>query len=285
MKLFKIIRQKILRNNFKILFSELISSRFHKIQPNYLNLKINNNCPLGKTGDELFLLFDNIITPKILLRGYWDIFVINFIKENTKKNKNYFFFDVGAHIGLITRQTANLNIQIKKFFCFEPLKLHFNLLKKNCSFIKKINFYNYAIGVKKEKKKIYINKLNSGNSSLIKKNNSEYQHTLVFEANATLKKIINKNHIKKNIIYKSDTEGYDEMIFLSLEENILKKIDIAILEISNFNFLSKNLNKFMIRVKNFNLIKDEQGIKLNLKTLKDKLLLKEGFNLMLCKNL
>ena len=75
------------------------------------------------------------------------------------------------------------------------------------------------------------------------------------------------------------------MIFLSLEENILKKIDIAILEISNFNFLSKNLNKFMIRIKNFNLIKDEQGIKLNLKTLKDKLLLKEGFNLMLCKNL
>ena len=59
------------------------------------------------------------------------------------------------------------------------------------------------------------------------------------------------------------------MIFLSLEENILKKIDIAILEISNFNFLSKNLNKFMIRIKNFNLIKDEQGIKLNLKTLKD----------------
>ena len=43
--------------------------------------------------------------------------------------------------------------------------------------------------------------------------------------------------------------------------------------------------KFMIRVKNFNLIKDEQGIKLNLKTLKDKLLLKEGFNLMLYKNL
>lgn len=108
---------------------------------------------------------------------------------------------------------------------------------------------------------------------------------MVLEANTALKKIIKSNYIKKNIIYKSDTEGYDEMIFLSLEENIIKKIDIAILEISNFNFLSKNLNKLMIRVKNFNLIKDEQGIKLNLKTLKDKFLLKEGFNLMLCKNL
>lgn len=117
------------------------------------------------------------------------------------------------------------------------------------------------------------------------KNNLEYQHTLVFGANSTLKKIINKNNIKKNIIYKSDTEGYDEMIFLSLEENIIKKIDIAILEISNFNFLLKNLDKFMIRVKNFNLIKDEQGVKLNFKTLKDKFLLKESFNLMLCKNL
>jgi FkbM family methyltransferase len=239
---------------------------------------------LGKTGDELFLLFDNIITPKVLLHGYWDVFVINFIKENTKKNNNYYFVDIGSHIGLITRQVANLNIKIKKFFCFEPLKLHFHLLKKNCSFIKKINFYNYAIGVKKDKKKIYTNKLNSGNSSLIKINKSQYQYTFVLEANTTLKKIIKDNHIQKNIIYKSDTEGFDEMIFLSLEENIIKKIDIAILEISNFKFLLKNLNTFVNKIKNFNLIKDDKGVKLNLKTLKNKLLLKKGFNLLLCKN-
>ena len=284
MKLFKIIRKIILRNNFKILLSELISSNFVKIKPNYLNFKINKNCPLGKNRDELFLLFDNIITPKVLLQGYWDVFVINFIKENTKKNNNYYFFDIGSHIGLITRQVANLNIKVKKFFCFEPLKIHFNLLKKNCGFIKKINFYNCAIGVKKDEKKIYTNKLNSGNSSLIKINKSQYQYTLVLEANATLKKIIKANYIKKNIIYKSDTEGYDEMIFLSLEENIIKKIDIAILEISNFKFLLKNLNTFMNKIKNFNLIKDDQGIKLNLKTLENKLLLKKGFNLLLCKN-
>ena len=284
MKLFKIIRKKILRNNFKILLSELISSNFDKIKPNYLNFKINKNCTLGKTGDELFLLFDNIITPKVLLHGYWDVFVINFIKENTKKNNNYYFVDIGSHIGLITRQVANLNIKIKKFFCFEPLKLHFNLLKKNCSFIKKINFYNYAIGVKKDKKKIYTNKLNSGNSSLIRINKSQYQYTFVLEANTTLKKIIKDNHIQKNIIYKSDTEGFDEMIFLSLEQNIIKKIDIAILEISNFKFLLKNLNTFMNKIKNFNLIKDDQGVKLDLKTLKNKLLLKKGFNLLLCKN-
>jgi FkbM family methyltransferase len=284
MRLFKIIRKKILRNNFKILLSELISSNFDKIKPNYLNFKINKNCPLGKTGDELFLLFDNIITPKVLLQGSWDVFVINFIKENTKKNNSYYFFDIGSHIGLITRQVANLNIKVKKFFCFEPLKMHFNLLTKNCGFLKKINFYNYAIGVKKDKRKIYTNKLNSGNSSLIKINKSQYQYTLVLEANTTLKKIIKANYIKKNIIYKSDTEGYDEMIFLSLEQNIIKKIDIAILEISNFKFLLKNLNTFMNKIKNFNIIKDDQGIKLNLKTLENKLLLKKGFNLLLCKN-
>jgi FkbM family methyltransferase len=284
MKLFKIIRKKILRNNFKILLSELISSNFDKIKPNYLNFKINKNCPLGKTGDELFLLFDNIITPKVLLQGSWDVFVINFIKENTKKNNSYYFFDIGSHIGLITRQVANLNIKVKKFFCFEPLKIHFNLLTKNCGFLKKINFYNYAIGVKKDKRKIYTNKLNSGNSSLIKINKSQYQYTLVLEANTALKKIIKANYIKKNIIYKSDTEGYDEMIFLSLEQNIIKKIDIAILEISNFKFLLKNLNTFMNKIKNFNIIKDDQGIKLNLKTLENKLLLKKGFNLLLCKN-
>ena len=38
------------------------------------------------------------------------------------------------------------------------------------------------------------------------------------------------------------------------------------------------------KIKNFNLIKDDKGVKLNLKTLKNKLLLKKGFNLLLCKN-
>ena len=44
-------------------------------------------------------------------------------KENTKKNNNYYFVDIGSHIGLITRQVANLNIKIKFFLlnCF-PFK-------------------------------------------------------------------------------------------------------------------------------------------------------------------
>ena len=40
----------------------------------------------------------------------------------------------------------------------------------------------------------------------------------------------------------------------------------------------------MNKIKNFNLMKNDQGIELNMETLKNKLLLKEGFNLMLCKN-
>ena len=45
------------------------------------------------------------------------------------------------------------------------------------------------------------------------------------------------------IIYKSDTQGFDEMLILSLEKKYLKKISILILEVSNFNFLKKNKKK------------------------------------------
>ena len=95
-----------------------------------------------------------------------------------------------------------------------------------------------------------------------------------------IKKIIRNNRVN-NIIYKSDTQGKDIEIFLSLDSDILKKIKIICIEISNFNF---DKIDFLSKILEFKIIYDESGVKLNKNLLINKLEQKNEFNLLACRN-
>ena len=70
-------------------------------------------------------------------------------------------------------------------------------------------------------------------------------------------------------------------IFLSLESDILKKIKIICIEISNFDF---NKIDFLSRILEFKIIYDESGTRLNKNLLINKFDEKKEFNLLACKN-
>ena len=119
--------------------------------------------------------------------------------------------------------------------------------------------------------------LNKGNYSFKNKNKKkQYSISNILNANHTLKKIIFDKKIN-NIIYKSDTQGHDLEIFLSLDVEILKKIKIISIEISNFKF---NKNDFLNKILDFKIIYDEYGQKLNKYLLINKLEQKKEFNLL-----
>jgi FkbM family methyltransferase len=278
----KKILTNILLNNFKSIFYILIKSKYEFLLPEHINFVLKKNIPLGKKGENIKLFFDQIITPNVIKNGSWDIFIINFIKKFSKKKISYSFIDVGANIGLVSRQILNAGIKIKSIFCFEPEISNFLLLKKNVNFFKKSFFFNFALGnTKKNKAKLYLDPLNKGNYSLSKENiKREYCNIKIINANTIIKKIIRNNKIN-NIIYKSDTQGKDIEIFLSLDADILKKIKIICIEISNFNF---NKIDFLTRILEFKIIYDESGVKLNKNLLINKLEQKNEFNLLACRN-
>jgi hypothetical protein len=278
----KKILTNILLNNFKSIFYIFIKSKYEFLLPEHINFVLKKNTPLGKKGENIKLFFDQIITPNVIKNGSWDIFIINFIKKFSKKKISYSFIDVGANIGLVSRQILNADIKIKSIFCFEPEISNFLLLKKNVDFFKNSFFFNFALGnTKKNKAKLYLDPLNKGNYSLSKQNiNREYCNIKIINANTIIKKIIRNNKIN-NIIYKSDTQGKDIEIFLSLDADILKKIKIICIEISHFNF---NKIDFLSRILEFKIIYDESGVKLNKNLLINKLEQKNEFNLLACRN-
>jgi len=278
----KKILTNILLDKFKSIFYLLTKSKYKFLLPVYVNFVIKKNIPLGKKDENIKLFFDQIITPNVIKNGSWDIFIIKFIKKFSKEKTSYNFIDVGANIGLISRQILNSGVNIKAIFCFEPEINNFLLLKENVNFFRKSFFFNFALGnTKKNKAKLYLDPLNKGNYSLSKKNASqEYCGVRIINANIIIKKIIKKHKIN-NIIYKSDTQGMDIEIFLSLDANILNKMCIICLEISNFNF---NKNNFISRILKFKIIYDEYGTKLNKNLLINKIEQKKEFNLLACKN-
>ena len=246
-----------------------------------IDLKLKKDCKLGKKNNIISTQIDQIITPNILKHGKWDYFLINFLKKSVKnKNIKFNFIDIGANIGLVSKQLINEDINIDKIYCVEPENKNFLILKKNLKSKKKIFFYNIALTNKKSNyQKIYLDKNNSGDYSLIKKENSKSYLVKCVNINFFFKSIFNK--LKKNkIIYKSDTQGFDEILILSLEKKYLEKINILMLEISNFSFLRRNKKKFIKLSKYFNIIEDEYGNKIDQKKLLFKLNQEQEFNIL-----
>ena len=273
---------KILKNEYKLLFKALNSSTKSSFRIDSLNLTINNNTPLGEKNEKLILPLDEIITPRVFKNEKWDYFIIKFIKKNIKYKNNY-FFDIGANIGLISKQLQNLNLNIKNYFCFEPEKNNFNILNKNL-INKKTYLYNFGLGSKNKKTKIFVNDLNKSDNSIYLNNYLGTKNNLseinLKDSNIVLKKIIDDFKIN-HIIYKSDTQGMDEEIFLNLDEKITDKIYLLILEISNFDFISKNLTKFISKLNKFRSISTENESNISINDLKILINKKKEFNVLI----
>jgi len=260
----------------------IINSDSKYFEFNKIELKIKKKSKLGKKDDKLITRFDQIITPKILKTGEWEYFVIKFILKYSKnKNNKYHFFDIGSNIGLISKQLLMQNNSIEKLHCIEPEKNNFEILKNNLIQYKNVLFYNFALTNNKlKKKKIFLSKENFGDFSLLKNLNNHYSFIDTVNINLFFRKMILKYKIK-NIIYKSDTQGFDETLIFSLDKKILNKIDILILEISNFKYLMKNKNKLINIIKDFKVIEDERGQKINLDMILKKINKQKEFNLLI----
>tara|TARA_B100000123_G_C25730236_1_gene428898 strand:+ start:1115 stop:1972 length:858 start_codon:yes stop_codon:yes gene_type:complete len=281
------ILKKLFINKFKNIFYMLQNSNSKYFEFNKVVLKIKRDSAFGKKNAFITSRIDQLITPNILKSGKWDYFIIEFInKYCLKKRSKFNFVDVGANIGLISLQLINTNRYIKNYFCVEPDIQNYNILKENLSVNKtnNINTYNYALidGKNKKKQKIFIDKSNFGNYSLIKKNNYQIDYVKSYNAKKFLNRIINKYGSYK-FIYKSDTQGYDEIILLSLGSNIIKRFKILILEISNFDFLARNIDKFIEILDQFDEKVDEKGRNLNNKNILEKISSRKEFNLLLSK--
>jgi FkbM family methyltransferase len=269
---------RLIKGKFKTIFKSLLESKLKNLSIRKLVIELEKNCLLGKKKEKIYLIPDEIITPYVLKNACWDYEIIQFIKKYIRNNNNI-FIDIGANVGLITKQLLVSNIKIKKYLCFEPDKNTFECLKENLSNNNIISTYNYGLGLKTKSLKLYKNKMNSGDSSFVKKSRI-YEICKMNNINSFLKKnykIIYNN----NLIYKSDTQGMDEELFIGLQDKYFKKIKIAIIEITNHKFIAKNYKKFFSKIKLFNKLYDKKLNKITINQIRNRVKNKEEFDLLM----
>ena len=277
---------KKLSNNFSTLFQAFnISKRPYSDIP-YVNVKFKTNSSLAKKNDDILLKIDGVILPKILETGNFDVFLINFLKKNIKKNS--IFVDIGSNHGLVTRQVSNIGL-IKKIIYFEPVKEIFDLSVFNTKNIKNIERNNYGWAKKEGYKLFFENPSNSGDFSLIPSKQRIIKHKFKFaNAKTELKKILNNNKQKFKIILKTDCQGYDIELFSNFDAKYLSNIYMYFLEIKD---IGKNKKNFYRNVRLFDKIfvsipSVHNGIKqINFDELKNYFNYKVEFDLILLNNI
>jgi len=203
--------------------------------------RVPEESPLFRRGDGeiLELPLDKTMARWVLEHGSWQIEDINFVAAHAPKQP-LVLLDVGAHIGLMTRQLMHLLPDIAAAVCYEPQALNFAILSRNLAHLPNCHLVQAAVGSMSGRLTFYEDTQNTGNYSLSIESvrSREYQVSEVECVRAHDGEFLNRlpsetAHLP--IIWKSDTQGFDEIIATSLSDDFWSRVPVALMEISRIN--------------------------------------------------
>ena len=236
-------------------FSDLFSN--YPASPSILGLKINKKSTLGIKNEIVYMPFDKTLTWWVISEGAFKHFILNHVK---KINEDFIFIDIGANVGLISKQISNIAKKRAYIHCFEPNMLNFNCLELNVGKI--ATCYNFGLSNKNEKKTLYKLNDNHGHSTFLVNSSFDAKEECdLKDINIELNKIIkDRKNSKTKIVLKIDTEGYDLFLISVLKKEILNKIDLLCFEYSNSVFKEFNQKILQNNLNYFDKISSDNGI-------------------------
>jgi FkbM family methyltransferase len=226
------------------------------IMRDYLGLRIMEIEPfessplyfsVGGKSYPLWLSADNVIGLSTFRDQSWDIRKIKFFQLISERiDSKICLVDIGANIGLFTRQFFS---QIKKShlaYCYEPQKFNFTLLDRNLSGLGiKTYLNNFAISDDSKPQTLFQDNENNGNFSL----NISAMEDKKFTT-SQVEVIAGSEEEKKwqanglPIFMKIDTQGHDEKICTSFTLELWKQVKALSIEIWNIEKTGFDEDKF-----------------------------------------
>lgn len=207
----------------------------------YLEDDAGNSIPL-------YLTLDHIIGRIALVHRQWDYakqsFLIDVCRE---QNEPFCLIDVGANIGLFTRQTLNnRHLNVQKVFTYEPHPQNYYLLERNLAGIDKIVKRNIGLSVDAGRLSFYIDPNNVGNYSLNRNAMPPDYQTIsvdIGRGGEESEKWLDSWHGR--FIYKSDTQGFDETIATSFDFDFWHRVRCGTFEMWKIEGKSFDVDKFV----------------------------------------
>lgn len=209
-----------------------------------------DNSPLsmlsGNTPIPLCLFPDEAIGLYTFVNKQWDRPKIDFFVSKANSYENICLVDVGANIGLFTRQLASMTSNISRAFCYEPLPRNFEMLSKNLERWPNAVLINAGLSNEIGTLEFYVDSSNTGGHSLNKSAVPAWDHS-VTSVRVRKASVEESNWTSLNcpIFYKSDTQGFDEVIATELSLDFWRKVRCAALELWRIDKPEIDENKFL----------------------------------------
>ena len=253
--------------------------------PSISVLTLSTDTTIGKKNEKIYVTNDSYQTWYILNDKNFHREFVQKINDLTDKNTNYNFIDIGANTGLLSKSLLKNLDNISSIFAVEPNQDNFFCLKNNLNMYKNVQVFKFALDLKDGEKKLFLDKNNKGNLSFnyemmtLKEDklnfmNSPEDYELV--DCKSVKNFFNEiKNDKKNII-KIDIQGYDEIIFQELPDDILKNTEILIIEITPLKTKKLNFDIFNSKLKMFSKYTNFKGDIISLDQINKSVRMKTG---------
>jgi FkbM family methyltransferase len=199
-----------------------------------LRLVLERDAPLGHTGESLLVPNDKVILPSILSSGSWCEQHLAFLAEHLDPASVYTLLDIGANIGLFSRQVLKAFGNFAECHCLEPdpgnyEALCFNLARPLGAITRT---YPIGLGEKDGRVTFFRDNENCGNYSI----HADAMRGRPF-TETTVDILAAGPWLERNlrcggpILWKSDTQGNDETIVSQIPWQTWHRIQIAIIEL------------------------------------------------------
>lgn len=168
------------------------------------------------------------------------IIVVFFKYDYGTIEDNSTVIDIGGNIGSFSLY-AGSSAKNTKVFVYEPMPKTYDLLSENIklnNFESKISAFNFGVGSKKEKRKLYLTSGSPFNTLYSDKPDDNF-----IEINLmSLEDIFVENNIEKCDVLKCDCEGAEYEIFYNAPDEILQKIKEIRFEYHNLTEKTSNID-------------------------------------------
>jgi FkbM family methyltransferase len=198
-------------------------------------IRIATDGPLGASGNTLLLPFDEAMYPVVVRDRSWQSEELRFLSARADPAARYTLLDIGANIGLFSRQAQRTISNIEKIICVEADPLNFLALTYNMAHLPRsaVTLHNIALAERAGQMKWYRDVENFGNYSLnadaMRDRPSTTRTIDAVEVGAFF--AAHPTPEDGRIIWKSDTQGYDEAIITRVPDALWDRVDVAIIEL------------------------------------------------------
>jgi len=226
------------------------------LAPTGLLLTLAAAGPLGPSGDTILLPTDGVMFPLVAAHGGWGLETLDFFGRHIDASRSYTLLDIGANVGLFSRQVALRHPNIARILGVEPEPRNFRVLQYNLAGLApgRCMLWNLALSDAPGQAQFFCDRDNSGNYSL----NPDAMRDRPFDT-VTVQCVATDAWMRAHIplqdgtrlLWKSDTQGSDELIISRTPQEVWDRIDAAIVELWRIRKPAFDRATFLRRIDDF----------------------------------